>query len=211
MACKILIIEDNRNNLSLLKDLLSFHGYEIAVASDGQEGVRLALELKPDLILMDLRMPLMNGYEATKQIKSTEKGLSTPIIALTASAFDEDKKKAKLYGLQGYIRKPFRESELFGEIGKILGITYKYEADKIEISDFEEAETDENAIANLKKLPVNMLDNMLDAITKADMDSLLEVINSIDPVNSKLIKYLKYLAGNYDYNKIQQLIQKIEY
>jgi len=207
---RILVVDDKDENLKVAVNLLKLVGFETIEAINGLDAIDKFNEYSPDLILMDLRMPLMNGYEATKQIKSTEKGLSTPIIALTASAFDEDKKKAKLYGLQGYIRKPFRESELFGEIGKILGITYIYEADKIEISDFEEAETDENAIANLKKLPVNMLDNMLDAITKADMDSLLEVINSIDPINSKLIKYLKYLAGNYDYNKIQVLIQKAE-
>jgi CheY-like chemotaxis protein len=137
--------------------------------------------------------------------------MSTPIIALTASAFDEDKKKAKLFGLQGFIRKPFRESELFGEIGRTLGITYKYETDNTAVSDIGAAETDEMAIENLKKLPVNMLDNMLDAITKADMDFLIEIINDINPDYSDLIKYLKYLAGNYDYNKIQFLIQKAEY
>jgi len=210
-AYRILVVDDKVENLKVVVNLLKLVGFETIEAMNGLDAIDKFNESSPDLILMDLRMPVMNGYEATKIIKSTKKGISTPIIALTASAFDEDKKKAKLFGLQGYIRKPFRESELFGEIGRTLGITYIYENLNTGLSDFGKAETDEMAVDKLKKQPVYILHNMLDAINKADMDCLLEIINNFNPEYSELIKYLKYLAGNYDYNKIQLLIQKAEF
>ncbi|MCX6269611.1 MAG: response regulator, partial [Bacteroidetes bacterium] len=124
---RVLVVDDKKENLTVAVTLLQMVGFETIEAVDGEDAIAKFSEWKPDLILMDMRMPVMDGYEATRQIKLTEKGKSTPIIALTASTFEDELKKIDSFGLQGYIRKPFREDELFNTIGNILGIKYIYE------------------------------------------------------------------------------------
>jgi CheY-like chemotaxis protein len=112
MSHKILIVEDNKNNCSLLKDILSFYGYEISVASDGQEGVALARELKPDLILMDIQMPGMDGMTAGGILKGDPTTSGLKIIALTSFAMQGDKEKFLAAGFDGYLSKPISTREL---------------------------------------------------------------------------------------------------
>ena len=112
MPCTILIVEDNENNCRLLKDLLSFHGYEIAVASDGQEGVALARKLMPDLILMDIQMPGMDGMTASDILKSDPATSGLKIVALTSFAMQGDKEKFLAAGFDGYLAKPINTREL---------------------------------------------------------------------------------------------------
>ena len=112
MPCTILIVEDNENNLCLLRDILSFHGYEIAVASDGQEGVALARKLMPDLILMDIQMPGMDGMTAGDILKSDPATSGLKIIALTSFAMQGDKEKFLAAGFNGYLAKPINTREL---------------------------------------------------------------------------------------------------
>ncbi|MCM2264589.1 MAG: response regulator, partial [Desulfuromonadales bacterium] len=106
MPYKILIVEDNINNRSLLRDLLSFHGYEITVAADGQEGVALAREVLPDLILMDIQMPGMDGMTAGHLLKGDPATSGLKIIALTSFAMQGDKEKFLAAGFDDYLSKP---------------------------------------------------------------------------------------------------------
>jgi len=112
MPRKILIIEDNANNRLLLSDILSFHGYEIALAADGQEGVTLAGELMPDLILMDIQMPGMNGLTAAGILKGDPATSGLKIIALTSFAMRGDREKFLAAGFDGYLSKPINTREL---------------------------------------------------------------------------------------------------
>jgi len=116
MPQTILIVEDNDNNRDLLKDILSFHGYEIAVASDGQEGVDLARELRPDLILMDIQMPGMDGMTAGSILKGDRLTSGLKIIALTSFAMEGDREKFLAAGFDGYLAKPISTRELPGLI-----------------------------------------------------------------------------------------------
>lgn len=118
-AFRILVVDDKDENLRVAIDLLTLVGFETCEAINGVDAIEKFEEWNPHLILMDMRMPVMDGYEATRKIKSTEKGKQTPIVALTASAFEDERKK-----MQGYIQKPFRENELFGTLGKILDLKY---------------------------------------------------------------------------------------
>jgi CheY-like chemotaxis protein len=106
MPSKILIVEDNENNRSLMRDLLTFHGYEITTASDGHEGVSIARELLPDLILMDIQMPGMDGMSAGNQLKSEPATSKIKIIAITSFAMQGDKEKFLAAGFDGYLSKP---------------------------------------------------------------------------------------------------------
>jgi two-component system cell cycle response regulator DivK len=114
MPRKILIVEDNVNNRSLLWDILIFHGYEVAVAADGQEGVNLARELMPDLILMDVQMPGMDGMTAGRILKGDPATSVLKIIALTSFAMRGDQEKFLAAGFDGYLSKPISTRELPG-------------------------------------------------------------------------------------------------
>jgi len=116
MPQTILIVEDNDNNRDLLKDILSFHGYEIALASDGQGGVDLARELRPDLILMDIQMPGMDGMTAGSILKGDRLTSGLKIIALTSFAMEGDREKFLAAGFDGYLAKPISTRELPGLI-----------------------------------------------------------------------------------------------
>jgi CheY-like chemotaxis protein len=112
MSHKILIVEDNENNRCLFRDILSFHGYEVSVAVDGQEGLVLARELKPDLILMDIQMPGMDGMTAGGILKGDPATSGLKIVALTSFAMRGDKEKILAAGFDGYLSKPISTREL---------------------------------------------------------------------------------------------------
>jgi len=112
MPHKILIVEDNENNRSLFRDILKFHGHEVTVASDGAEGVALARELMPDLILMDIQMPGMDGMSAGVILKGDPATRGLKIIALTSFAMQGDEQKFLAAGFDGYLSKPISTREL---------------------------------------------------------------------------------------------------
>jgi two-component system cell cycle response regulator DivK len=122
MTKTILIVEDEPRNMKLLHDLLQRFGYEIIEASDGEQGVKIAGEKIPDLILMDIMMPKMDGLEATRIIKADEKTKHIPIIALTSYAMKGDREKTIEAGCDGYIAKPIDIKEVLKAIEHFLTI-----------------------------------------------------------------------------------------
>ena len=117
---KILVVEDVDFNRDLLVQLLE-DDYEVIEAVNGQEGVELAERERPDLILMDLSLPVMDGWEATRQLKANDDFRSIPVIALTAHAMKGDEEKALAAGCDDYLVKPLDEDELIAKIQKYLG------------------------------------------------------------------------------------------
>jgi two-component system, cell cycle response regulator DivK len=120
MPHKILIVEDIPNNLTLLRDILTFHDYEVAVACDGQEGVDLARELMPDLILMDIQMPGLDGMAAGRILKGDPATCGLKIIALTSFAMQGDREKFMAAGFDGYFAKPISTREFPGLVKRWL-------------------------------------------------------------------------------------------
>ena len=102
----ILVVEDNPKNLKLIRAILEFSGFEVVEAMSGEEGVRLATESSPDLILMDLQLPGIDGAEALRQIRSAEEGPAVPVVAVTAFAMSDDRERAFASGFDGYVEKP---------------------------------------------------------------------------------------------------------
>jgi two-component system, cell cycle response regulator DivK len=117
---KILIVEDVKLNVELLTQLLE-EEYELITASDGEEGVTMAAQEQPDLILMDMSLPVMNGWEATRRLKANETLKHIPIIALTAHAMSGDEAKARAAGCDDYLTKPLNEDLLFEKVKRLLG------------------------------------------------------------------------------------------
>ncbi|MBF0410923.1 MAG: response regulator [Candidatus Riflebacteria bacterium] len=207
---RILVVDDKEENLKVVVVLLRMVGFETNEAVNGKEAIVKFEAWKPHLILMDMRMPVMDGYEATRCIQALENGKKTPIVAITASPFEDERSKIELLSMQGYIRKPFRECELFQEIGKILGVKYIYDDEEIlpavlpETLNRYPSENDSTI-----KLPDNLLLQMQDAVSSANLDNLLELIASISPENSELSKQLTILAQNYDYEALNRMLEKL--
>ncbi|HEU5113939.1 MAG TPA: response regulator [Acidimicrobiia bacterium] len=119
---RILVVEDNPKNLKLVRDVLTFSGYEVLEASSGEDGVRLAKEASPDLILMDLQLPGIDGAEALRQIRVNDKKQGVPVIAVTAFAMNEDRARAFESGFDGYVEKPISARNLPQMIEDFLGM-----------------------------------------------------------------------------------------
>ena len=116
---KILIVEDGEMNRDLLVQLLE-DNYELVEATNGKQGLKMAAEENPDLILLDITLPGMDGYEVTKQIRREESLKETPIIAVTAHAMTGDEEKALAAGCNDYLCKPIEEEELWTKVEKLL-------------------------------------------------------------------------------------------
>ncbi|HKH28940.1 MAG TPA: response regulator, partial [Sphingomicrobium sp.] len=120
MTKRILVIEDQEDNRRILRDLLSSVGYELIEAENGEDGVAAAAAARPDLILMDIQLPLLDGYEATRRIKAQPALSAIPIIAVTSYALSGDEDKARAAGCEGYVTKPFSPRELLAKIREYL-------------------------------------------------------------------------------------------
>jgi CheY-like chemotaxis protein len=117
---KILLVEDNEMDRDMLRRRLTRNGYEVSVAFDGQQGADMAVSQQPDLILMDLSLPVIDGWEATRRIKANDATRRIPVIALTAHAMDSDREKATEVGCDDYDTKPVEFSRLLGKIAALL-------------------------------------------------------------------------------------------
>lgn len=120
MSHRILIVEDQEDNRAILRDLLTAHGYGYIEAINGEEGVRLAARERPDLILMDIQLPVMDGYEATRRLKADPALKAIPVIAVTSYALSGDETKAKAAGCDAYVTKPFSPRQLMAKVHEYL-------------------------------------------------------------------------------------------
>jgi CheY-like chemotaxis protein len=121
MSRVILVVEDDPKSMTLTKDPLQISGYTTVQATDGKQGVDVANSVKPDLILMDIMMPKMDGYTACHEIKANPATKDIPIVMLTAVGYDLNRKLAQNVGAQGYVTKPFTRQELVAAISPFLG------------------------------------------------------------------------------------------
>jgi two-component system cell cycle response regulator DivK len=117
---RILVVEDNPKNLKLLRDVLRFSGYEVIEATSGEDGVRLAAAEHPDLILMDLQLPGIDGAEALRRIRAAEPVRAVPVVAVTAFAMDDDRQSAFDSGFTGYVEKPISVRRLPQQVRDFL-------------------------------------------------------------------------------------------
>jgi two-component system, cell cycle response regulator DivK len=117
----ILVVEDNDKNRKLVRDVLRYRGYEVIEAATGEDGVRLAKERPPRLILMDIQLPGIDGIEALRQLRADETTRAIPIIAVTASALDRDRQKIIAAGFDGYQAKPLNVKAFMAAVDAVFG------------------------------------------------------------------------------------------
>jgi two-component system, cell cycle response regulator DivK len=118
---RILVIEDIEDNRRIVRDLLTSAGYELIEATTGLEGVRMAAEHRPDLILMDIQLPELDGYEATRRIKADPAGAAIPIVAVTSYALSGDEAKTREAGCDAYLAKPVSPRALLAKVREFIG------------------------------------------------------------------------------------------
>ncbi len=209
---RLMVVEDNDDNRNLLVKLLQSAGFEVRDAANGQDAVKIWEEWRPHLIWMDMRMPIMDGYQATTLIKNAPGGEETVIIALTASAFEEDRLKVIEHGCNDFVRKPFRAHEIFERIIKHLGVRYVYaEEDESRKSlDPGEKMSDEILATFINDLPEEVVAKLKEATVSSDADMIDAMIEEIRSENVQLAEALTGMAGNYAYDRILALFQKAE-
>jgi len=120
MSKRILVVEDTEDNRRILRDLLTRAGFELIEAADGESGVSMATTHRPDLILMDIQLPVLDGYEATRRIRANPDTRSIPIIAVTSYALSGDESKALDAGCDGYVAKPFSPRKILAMVQEFL-------------------------------------------------------------------------------------------
>ena len=205
---KILIVDDRTTNRLLLIKLLQPLGFELKEAENGKQAIEIWDEWQPHLIWMDMRMPVMNGYEATQIIKATTKGNATAIIALTASVLEEQKAIILSAGCDDFVRKPFRESIIFETMKKHLGVEYIYQQE----TEFQTAtELPSLTVEDLQKMPTEWLEELYDAVKALDDDNILELIEQIPVEQSLLAEKLSNLVNDFQFKTIRQLIESFKF
>jgi PAS domain S-box-containing protein len=202
---RLLVVEDKWENRQLLVNMLQPLGFEVQQAVNGQEGIALWESFEPHLIWMDLRMPVMDGYEATKQIKSQLKGQATVIIALTASAFEEERVVALSAGCDDFVRKPFREEELFEKMAHYLGVRYLYEP--LALPPKPEVTPPKVNPEVLNTMPALWREQLHQAATCVDAEQIVQLIHQIPPEHASLTLALTDLVNHYRFDQIVALTQ----
>jgi signal transduction histidine kinase/ligand-binding sensor domain-containing protein/CheY-like chemotaxis protein len=206
---RLLVVDDKAVNRELMVKILRPLGFEVREALDGQEAIEIWDAWDPHLIWMDMRMPVMDGYEATRRIKATEKGESTVIVALTASALEEDRVVILAEGCDAYIRKPFREDEIFGALATHLGVRFLFEELEAGGRSDPEKILDDNGrlYKSLGKLSDDFLERLQRATLLGDVSTIEDLVYQIRDHDLELAELLAELASSFRHEEILRLIR----
>jgi PAS domain S-box-containing protein len=202
-ACRVLIADDIEDNRQLLAQLLAPIGFEVRMATNGAEAIHDFEEWHPHLILMDFRMPVMDGHEAIRRIRTMEGGKTPKIIAVTASAMEENRQELLGIGADDFISKPFRDAELFQKIHAQVGVEYIYAEQPAAAAEEDVAELTPESLANL---PQDLIQSMRQAMITADLDQMLAKIQEVEPHDPRVAHGLRRLAEGFQYQKILDLL-----
>jgi PAS domain S-box-containing protein len=205
---RMLIVDEVPENRLLLRKLLEPAGFELWEARNGQEAIAQWQTLKPHLIWMDMRMPVMDGYEATRLIKATPDGKQTVIIALTASALSQDREKILTIGCDDFIRKPFRESEIWDAIARHLSVQYLYDEDQVPHVPSPAATTVLQS-KDLQVMPQAWIDRLHQAALSGDDALAMALVKEIPATHDTLIAILVDLIHRLRLDTISDATQAI--
>jgi CheY-like chemotaxis protein len=205
---RLLIVEDQPENRLLLRRLLDPLGFELQEAVNGQEAVALFEKWHPDLIWMDIRMPVMDGVEAARRIRATPAGINTKIIALTAHALDEESAPIMAAGCDGLVRKPFHEQDLFEALAQHLRLKFIYESASPQES-VEETPDLSVRPGQLDALPAQLRQDLRQAVIELDTARTQALIEQVTGRDAALGRTLNTLARQLDYKRLLKLLETI--
>ncbi len=207
---RMLIADDDEASRILMLDLLSPFGFELRIAADGWQTLEIWEAWHPHLIWMDLRMPTLNGHEVARLIKAKADGQTTKIIALTASAFDEERQHALQEGCDDFLQKPFRSSEIFNKLNLHLGLEFIYDDEPKRpppssgAIDPASGAPPSDALAGLSP---EWLADLYEATIDADLNQITQLINTVSSERPELAEGLLALAHNFEHDVILNLIR----
>ena len=214
---RILVVDDEVDNRLLLLDLFTSVGLSVRQASNGQEAIALWQNWKPQLIWMDLRMPEMDGCEATRQIRQLEADQTSPrttIIALTASAFENKHELTTVMGFDDYMLKPFSEENIWAKITQYLAVEFVYQAPSedrgksLDTTTSGQAETTSMPLADLQAMPTEWLNALKQAAIQLKGKRVSQLIADMPPGQHMLATRLQMLADNYQFDAIIKLLEQ---
>lgn len=200
---RILIVEDQKENQILLSHLMKKAGFAVKVADDGKLGVQYFQEWRPHLIWMDRRMPVMDGMEATRQIRALPGGKEVRIVAVTASALAEQRGEMLKTGMDDVVLKPYRFNEIYQCLSEQLGVEYIYESSQQQDTVGDVLLTHDA----LNTLPADLKDELGNALESLESDRILAVIQQVALHDADLAKTLLHLAENFDYPAILKALK----
>jgi PAS domain S-box-containing protein len=202
--CRVLIADDNEENRQLLFQMLGRVGFELQQAANGEDAVNAFDAWHPHLILMDMRMPVMDGYTAIRRIRASAGGMDVKIIAVTASAFADTRQEVFAIGADDFMGKPFREKELFWAIGHLLGVAYIYE-------DAPAAEPapapDSTPLPDVRScLPDDLVRELRETVVNGDFDHVAELAGQVKTHDARLARKVRELAEHFDSQRLLELL-----
>ena len=201
---RILVVDDKWSNRQLLLRLLNSLGFETKEASNGKEAIAIWESFEPHLIWMDMRMPVMDGYEATKHIKTHLKGQATAVIALTASILEEERAVTLSAGCDDFVRKPFREAVIFDKMAQYLGVSYVYE----ELSSpLQEVKTGASLQESLTIMSGEWVRKLYQAADLIDNEQIFQLLEQIPSAHTFLRETLIDWVNSFRCDQIIQLIE----
>jgi CheY-like chemotaxis protein len=208
-APKIMVVDDQIENRDWLMKLLTTIGFSVRAVADGEAAIRNWEEWNPQLILMDVHMPVMDGLEATRRIKADPRGKDTFIVTLTASALDEERRVAVESGADGFIPKPCHENDLLESMRALLNVVYDYEDAGRNGGESAAGEPAWN-LESLKRLPRKLLDELRHALVSGNKKLLDELILKVGEISGDLgsANALRGLADQYDYDALTRLLEE---
>jgi len=214
---RILVVDDREYNVDILTKMLVRVGYQVRPASNGQEAMDLYADWRPQVVLMDIRMPVMDGVEATRRIRTFEEeckmqgedeaGCRATIIAVSASALENQRKEIMQPGLaDAFISKPFKEAEVLESLRKYLKVAYLY--DESVPSEIEEAgDPDPTAVTLAReRLPAGLLDDLREATINLEVDRLKGLVAQVKAHDHQFADYVRQLVDRYDFDTLGNLL-----
>ncbi len=206
-ACRILVADDRAINRELLEQLLRPIGFEIRTANDGVETLALCKEWLPHLVLLDLRMPVMDGYEAARRIREAH-GASIKIIALSASVFTQDRQRALDQGADVFMAKPFLEADLLEQIKQLTGVEYLYNDPKSPSALVSSEAEDGSFGEDIRRLPTELVDALREATCRAKFNQMLALTDQVATVDGPLGRRLRQLVEGFEFGALQTLLDQ---
>jgi len=199
---RLLVVDDSVDNRLLLVRMLVKVGFQVQQAENGQEAVNVFEQWQPDLIWMDMRMPIMDGYEATGKIRQLAGGVKVKIVALTASAFIEQHREIINAGCDAVLHKPFHIPEIFAALSTQLGVKFIYQDAPVTAI----SPTSKITPEMMATLPLEFRQQLHEAALKLDIEEIEAVIVKIRAVEPEIADSLEALAKGYQFDQIIQLI-----
>ncbi|MBI9085843.1 MAG: response regulator [Desulfobacterales bacterium] len=203
---RIMVVDDNATNRLLLVRLLETFGFDLKNAEDGKKALDLYKKWRAHLIFMDMRMPVMDGFETTRRIKSADKGGQTTIVAVSASSLKSEKEAILAAGCDDYIAKPFQEADIYEALERHLGVRWVYEHE-FGPEERPTADGPDDWQKRMSPLPVELRERLEDVVSRADMAAIDPLIVQIGDHDPRLAVKLQEWAYDFQYETILTLLK----